>query len=142
MLKRASGDEWRANALQAINDFDRALAIDPEMVPTLFNRGNAHRRNDDPAHAALDYSLVLALEPDHGLAYFSRAGAHRALGDAESALEDLETFLRLGGEALKLSWRRRLAKHGVYRRDVDGAPPLRQSIRACIADPTCYLPAL
>jgi tetratricopeptide (TPR) repeat protein len=57
---------------QAIQDFDRAIEIDPGIVQAYFNRGLAYVRQDDKASWLPDLERVLSLEPDH-------AGAHNAL---------------------------------------------------------------
>jgi tetratricopeptide (TPR) repeat protein len=56
----------------AIQDFDRAIALDPGMVQAYFNRGLAHVRQDDRERWLPDFERVLTLQDDH-------AGAANAL---------------------------------------------------------------
>jgi tetratricopeptide (TPR) repeat protein len=92
----------RGNALQALSryaqaleSYDRALAIRPGDRQALNNRGVAlHALNRDE-EALASYDRALALRPDYAEAYNNRANALRALGREAEALASCERALAI-----------------------------------------------
>ena len=48
----------------AIEDFSRAIAMDPENVESLRNRAVLYCELDEPERAVRDYDAIIRLEPD------------------------------------------------------------------------------
>ena len=56
----------------AIEDFDKAIALDPELVPAYNIRGNAYRGKGELERAIEDYNTAIKLKPDYAYAYNNR----------------------------------------------------------------------
>ena len=79
----------------ATDAFDKALALDPKLVPALFNRGLACLWTDD-ANGALGYfDKAIALEPENAQARVERAKIRAAKGDKAAALADYNQAIAL-----------------------------------------------
>jgi len=79
----------------AIQDYDRALALDPGYAVAHANRGMAHLAKGAFAQALWDYDTAIALDPAYGPAYANRCWLFGFMGYGEAALADCETSLRL-----------------------------------------------
>lgn len=80
---------------QAIAEFDRALAHDPNLAEVYLNRGLACSHLGKVQEAIADYSHAIWIDPDLAPAYCNRALACYGLGDEQSALADWEQALRI-----------------------------------------------
>ncbi len=88
---------------QAIADFDRVLAIRPDLLEARLNRALAKLGRGDPGGAVADLDLVLMREEAPTRAYFIRARAYDGLGQPDRATRDrCEGIGR--GPADELSW--------------------------------------
>src|SRR5207244_474679 len=65
---------------RAIDQFTRALRLEPRNVPAYFNRGLAFAAKGEHAKAAADFERVLQLDPKHPEAAQRREEAQRARG--------------------------------------------------------------
>jgi tetratricopeptide (TPR) repeat protein/transcriptional regulator with XRE-family HTH domain len=90
-----SGLEPTEAVAQAIQDFDRAIALDPRLVQAYFDRGLAYVRQDDQAHWLADFEHVLSLEPDHAGAYSALCWAYALARLPETALPYCERAVKL-----------------------------------------------
>ncbi|AYC40551.1 hypothetical protein DWG14_04816 [Streptomyces griseorubiginosus] len=79
----------------AIDDLDRALALEPGSPSAHSVRGEFHRalRHDDAALRDLDRGI--ALDPAHHFAWASRGALHLTRGDLRAARADLDRSLEL-----------------------------------------------
>jgi tetratricopeptide (TPR) repeat protein len=110
LLSRARGDEpWQAEAWvqrgdafaragefeQALESWDRALALDPDLVRAL--RAKAVTRGGMGDHEAALQGLdrVVALEPDNAYNHILRGEYHRVEHHDDEAIRDLDEGLRL-----------------------------------------------
>ena len=96
MLGQA-GNAWLlANAPdRAYQVFSAGLALVPDHVELLIDRGRSLGMQGDWAGAKKDLDHALQLAPDREDAYAFRASARRQAGDKEGALEDVETALAI-----------------------------------------------
>ena len=85
---RARGDAQVAlkNWLDAVNDYTRAMELDPSQVDLLLSRANAYARADKPKSAIMDYELALTRNQLLAKAWSGRAGCLTMLGEHEYAL--------------------------------------------------------
>lgn len=83
-------DEFEGGAEVALRFFDRALKLNPNSVPALFNFGVTLQRFGERGLAEQCYNGVISLEPQHALAYFHRAIVRAWLGDLAGMFNDLE----------------------------------------------------
>ncbi|MEV5874309.1 tetratricopeptide repeat protein [Streptomyces sp. NPDC052101] len=110
LLDRARGEEpWRAAAYAvrgdalardgdqqgALQEYDRALALDPTLVRALRGKVLARSSLGDYRGALEDLRRVLELEPDNPYNMFLRGEHLRMLGRYDEALTDLDQGIRL-----------------------------------------------
>ncbi|KAI8871151.1 TPR-like protein [Ramicandelaber brevisporus] len=76
----------------AINEFDRALDIEPDSFRAYFQRATAQLSLGRRNLALSDYSSALHIEPNKSGARLQRARLHAGDGDFDSALEDLTSI--------------------------------------------------
>jgi tetratricopeptide (TPR) repeat protein len=87
----------------AVNDFSRAIELDPNFADAYFSRGVLYWREFRNAYRAIrDMTRVLELEPERAEALFNRAMAHQIRGDHEKAIADFEQYLVEGSDTF---WR-------------------------------------
>ncbi len=83
------------DAVQAIEDFDQALRLDPSYALAYYNRGLAYKNLGEYRRAIEDFDQLLRLYPDDAYAYYDRGLAYDLLGDHARAIEDYDQTLRL-----------------------------------------------
>jgi tetratricopeptide (TPR) repeat protein len=79
----------------AINDFNRAIELDPENADAYCNRGYAKSSKGDLDGAILDYSQALEIDPKNAWAYGNRGLARGDKGDFDGAIADDNQALSL-----------------------------------------------
>ncbi len=99
MVVMATADEYFAQALeqhrsghiiQAVENYDRALNLDPTWADVYYNRGNARRALGDLEGALADYSEAISRDPDNLDAAINRGGVCAEMGDFEAAIADFD----------------------------------------------------
>ncbi len=80
---------------QALEAFDRAVALAPDNPHFLFNRATVHRFLGQLIEAERDYDRVIALKPDDYEAYKNRSEL-RSQSHAANHVEELERMLAQG----------------------------------------------
>ncbi|MEZ5850707.1 MAG: hypothetical protein R3D68_08685 [Hyphomicrobiaceae bacterium] len=86
-------------ARTAIEDFNRAVQLAPEMAHAYNNRGNILLKMGFAQEATKDFDRALVLAPGYASAYANRASAHVRLGDTEAAMRDFSHAIRLSPKA-------------------------------------------
>jgi Tfp pilus assembly protein PilF len=79
---------------EAVADFDRALAANPDYAEALNNRGRAHHALGDTAKALADFDCAVQLSPASVAALHNRGSLHLALGNLPLALADFDRALQ------------------------------------------------
>lgn len=80
----------------AIDDYGRALALDPANFAALFDRGTAYSTIGEHQLAIDDYDRAAAVNSTYGTLFSNRGGSHRELGELEAALDDFSLAIELG----------------------------------------------
>lgn len=80
---------------KAIHDNTVAVALNPRLTNTYFNRANARLRVQDQANAILDFGRAIALEPDFADAYYNRGVARFDTGEWSEAVDDYNAAARI-----------------------------------------------
>lgn len=91
-------DEDIDSITQALEYFNKAIAIDPSFAFAYDSRGYTHYRLKQYEQTVEDYSNAIRLNPEHPIVhifYFHRAVAYNFLGDYFRAIEDLNFVLML-----------------------------------------------
>lgn len=79
----------------AIEEYSRALAIDPRQARGYNRRGNAWAELGDKRAAIADFDQTIALDANYLAAFHNRGLAHRALGNLEAAVADFSEAIRI-----------------------------------------------
>lgn len=115
----------------ALDDHNRAIALDPDYVFAYNNRGADYEDMGENLKALADYSRALALDPNYANGYKSRSNARCKLGIVENSVRDRLEAIRRGALTAP-GMQRRLKKRGFYRGAIDGAfgPASKAALRA------------
>jgi tetratricopeptide (TPR) repeat protein len=79
---------------EAIESYDRALEIDPQLQAVWYQRGECYRLKGDYEAAIGDFGQSLEIEPRYLQALASRGESYRAVGRYDEALADLDEAIR------------------------------------------------
>ena len=75
---------------EAIQEFDKAIELNPVYAEAYFSRGLVYFDQDKYQRGIKDFSKAIHIDPDYGVAYVMRAGAYRELGQDRKARADLK----------------------------------------------------
>lgn len=79
----------------AVQDFSKALQLNPKNAGAYARRGDALARLKDFKGALADFNQAIKLEPDNAITYVGRAIAKAETNDREGALKDFDQSLKL-----------------------------------------------
>jgi tetratricopeptide (TPR) repeat protein len=91
---------------QAIEQFTKALEVDPRDPLFHYQRGQAYVEKDDFTEALQDFTEAIRLDPKNALAYYQRGLTHRLLGQHDKAIDDYTRALKIDPR-LALAYRNR-----------------------------------
>ncbi|MBL8793670.1 MAG: tetratricopeptide repeat protein, partial [Planctomycetia bacterium] len=91
---------------QAIEQFTKALEVDPRDPLFYFQRGQAYVEKDDFTEALQDFTEAIRLDPKNALAHYQRGLTHRLLGQYDKAIDDYTRALKIDPR-LALAYRNR-----------------------------------
>jgi len=80
---------------KAIENFDQALKLNPNLAEAYNNRGNAYRHKGEFDKAIDDYNKALKLNPNDADAYNNRGIAYDDKGEYDKAIDDYNKALKL-----------------------------------------------
>lgn len=83
------------DTLAAVEDFSRAIAIDPYFAPARAGRAYAYLLKEEYANAVPDLDEAIRLNPDVPGYYINRALARYQLNNLRGTLEDFDNAIRL-----------------------------------------------
>ncbi|MGC9393569.1 MAG: tetratricopeptide repeat protein [Anaerolineae bacterium] len=83
---------------KAIQEYNKALELDPTYLLAYYDRGLAHAQQQHYADAIADFSEVIALDPQHADAYYNRGLVHARQNAFDQALADYDQALALHPE--------------------------------------------
>ena len=84
--------------LQAIEHYNRAIELNPQMISAYNNLGAAYHDTGDYESAILDYNRALGLNPEYPIAYRNLGLIHYDRGDHESAIQNYNRAIALDPE--------------------------------------------
>lgn len=80
---------------RAIQDFNRAIMLDPKFEKPYNNRADAYNHKGDYNRAILDYNQAIALNPKYAEAFYNRGIAYNAQNNFDYAIEDFSRAIKL-----------------------------------------------
>lgn len=91
-----AGDKYDKKDFQgAIEDYSRAIQLNPNFAPAYNNRGNARYTLGNKQGAMEDYNRAIQLDPNFANAYTGRGNIRDDLGDEREAIEDYNRAIQL-----------------------------------------------
>jgi tetratricopeptide (TPR) repeat protein len=83
------------NFKQAIEDYSRAIEIEPGFPEAYYNRGKDYTELGNFKKAVEDYTKAIAIKPDYAMAYNGRGNAYFDLGNQREAIADYGRAIEL-----------------------------------------------
>ena len=80
---------------EAIADYNKAIALDPNFVLAYFNRGVVYGRKGAFDRAIADYTKAIALDPNFADAYTNRGVVYYEKGNKEQTIADFRKALEI-----------------------------------------------
>jgi len=77
---------------------DKAIELDPELVPAYVNRGLAYYEKGEFDRAIADCDKAIELDLELAWAYFLRSCAYYGKGEVAKAVSDLERCIELSSD--------------------------------------------
>ena len=91
--------KWVSRKLTAaLEDFDRAIELNPNLAVACNNRGGVKDNLGLPEDAIADFNRAIDLKPDYAKAYYNRGDTERNLGNISGARGDYQRTLDLAQE--------------------------------------------
>lgn len=81
--------------IQALSDYDRAIAIRPSESRYLINRGSTKQSLGDYESALYDFNQAISAKGNNAYAYYNRGISHIYLNNLEKARKDFSTAIAL-----------------------------------------------
>jgi tetratricopeptide (TPR) repeat protein len=89
-----SDPDREARLAEAVNDLDRAVALDPQLGDALYNRASLNLFRNRYAEALGDLDRIVLIDPNAGASIYNARGIARAgLGDQTGAMADFDRAL-------------------------------------------------
>jgi tetratricopeptide (TPR) repeat protein/S1-C subfamily serine protease len=79
----------------AIEDYDRAIAINPQDAKAYYNRGVTKSDLGQKQAAIEDYDRAIAINPQYAAAYYNRGVVKSELGQKQAAIEDYDRAIAI-----------------------------------------------
>jgi tetratricopeptide (TPR) repeat protein len=96
--RRGAASVSRGDIDGAVDDFSRAIALEPQVAALWFDRGAAEAAGGRTEPALADFDAGLKLQPDHPAAQLARAALEFDAGRAAEAEADMTSAAKAAGE--------------------------------------------
>lgn len=84
------------HVLEAIENYSKAMALDPLHTKARVNRGNLYDEQGEPFKAIIDYNAAIGINSEDGSAYYNRGVTYNEIGQCEDAMADYQRSCELG----------------------------------------------
>ena len=119
----SQGDQKLRNRLytEAIEDFDRAIELDPDFKEAYNHRGLAKSYLNNFTGAISDYDMAVELDPKFIEAYYNRGLSVYSAGNYTGCIPDFDKVIELDEKDADAYYMRGLAKTYIPRINIDSA---------------------
>ncbi len=93
--KRADENVGNGEYDLAVNNYNKAVELNPTAVAVYLSRGRAFYGKKDYALAVADYSKAIELNPKESTVYFIRGDSYEKMGDVQKAVIDYQKAVEL-----------------------------------------------
>jgi tetratricopeptide (TPR) repeat protein len=93
----------------AIADYDKAIALDPNYATAYSNRGIVYHKQSEFDRAIADFTKAIALNPKDAAAYNNRGNAYKNKDDLDRAVADYDKAIKLNPKLALAYYNRGLA---------------------------------
>jgi tetratricopeptide (TPR) repeat protein len=83
---------------RAIEDYNKAIALNPNYAEAYYNRGNAYYFKGQYDRAIEEFNKAIALNPNDATAYNNRGLAYGKKGHYDRAISDFQRACDMGNE--------------------------------------------
>jgi len=94
---------------KAVNDFNKALEIDPNSKFDYHNRGAALGKIGKTDDAILDFNKAIKIDQNYGEAYYNRGIAYMQKDDLERAISDFDRAIKIDPDNTGARFKRAVA---------------------------------
>lgn len=124
---------------RAIEDYDAAIAINPNFAVALNNRAWAYHKWGRGAEGLEDVERSLRLNPMSEHTWDTRAHIRQSMGNHTGAFTDYQQAMIIGGPRMVKLYQCGLSASGLYRGRLDGIynDELRDALKTCSDSTTC-----
>ncbi len=112
-IDRANAYDTLGRHARAIQDYDRAIALEPNLPAAYYNRGMAYEALEERDRALADFTHAIALRADDWEALGLRGYLYESMGAYGKALSDFNTATSVAGDKAVLLTGRALAYEGL-----------------------------
>ena len=121
----------------AIEDYSKAISINPNYVAAYYNRAIVKSSMGDKKGAIEDYSKAIELDPQKSGAYYGRGNAKSFLGDKKGGIIDLTKAIELTPQDIDAYINRAVMKYEIG--DIEGElSDYRLAIKICKPNADLY----
>ena len=145
-MERAHAYSMRALSLSlkqqyeaSIQDYDRAIELNPNFAVALNNRAWAYYKWGRGAEGLADVEQSLRLNPMSEHTWDTRGHIRQMLGNHAGVFTDYQQAMILGGTRMVKIYQCGLSASGLYRGRIDGIynDELRDALKTCADSTTC-----
>ena len=104
----------RSEPLSAVEEFSKALELDPSHYLAYYNRGISWSRCGESIKAIKDYSKTIEINPNYADAYLHRGLERRNIGDLHKSREDFAKVREFNKKARQSNSRNRCGNRKRY----------------------------
>jgi tetratricopeptide (TPR) repeat protein len=106
---------------KAIEDYNRAITLNPNYVEAYCNRGGTYEKMDQYDKAIEDYNRAITLNPNYIETYYNRGVTYEKMDQYDKAIEDYNRAITLNPNYIEAYYNRGVAyeKMGQYNKAIE-----------------------